>query len=55
VIEMAMRDENIDITYSIIFEKFDAEGAQSGPRIENKDVFAAAYLDAWGIAAIANR
>jgi hypothetical protein len=50
-----MRDEDIDITYSVIFEKFDAEGAQPGPRIENKDVLAATHLNAWSIAAIANR
>ena len=50
-----MRDENIDVTDSVILEKFDAERAQTSPRIENEDVFAAAHLNAWGIAAIANR
>jgi hypothetical protein len=50
-----MRDENIDIAYLVVPEKFDAEGAQAGPRIENEDVLAATHLDAWGIAAITNR
>ena len=51
---MAMRDENINITYSRIFQKFNAERAQSRSSIENEHVIAATDFDARSVAAITN-
>lgn len=49
-----MRDENINITYSRIFHKFNAERAQSRSSIENEHVIAATDFDARSVAAITN-
>src|SRR6476660_362245 len=49
---MAVRDEDINITYVGVLQKLDAERAQSCSRIENEHTVAAANFDARSISAI---
>jgi hypothetical protein len=54
MIEMTMGQEDVDVANIWAFGKRLAEQSQSGAGIENQHVFAAAYFDAGGVAAIAD-
>jgi hypothetical protein len=55
VIEMAMRYEDVDVVYFLVFGQFDSEWPQSGARIEDDDMVTTTNLDAWCVAAITDR
>src|SRR5689334_4322231 len=55
MVEMAVRDKNIDVANFLVLEQLDAERTQSGPGVKNKNAVAAANLDAWRIAAVSHR
>ena len=50
-----MRYENVDVADLLVLEKLNTKLPQTGTRIENDNMFAAADLDAWRIAAITDR
>lgn len=52
---MAMRYEDIDVTYSLVFDKLKTERPQSCAGVEYQNTITASYLDARGIAAVTNR
>ena len=54
MVEMTMRDEDIDVPYLLVFHKLQTKRTQSGPGIKNEDAITAADLNAGSIAAIAN-
>jgi hypothetical protein len=54
VIEMAVRNENIDVTDVLVLDELEAERTQSGAGVENKNVLIAANFDTRRVAAITN-
>lgn len=54
MIEMAVRDENVDVTDTFVFDKLQTQRAQPGARVENKNMLTAANFDARGISAVTN-
>jgi hypothetical protein len=55
MVEMTVRDENIDVPDGFVLDQFQAERAQAGTGVENQNALAAANLDARSIAAVTNR
>ena len=49
-----MRYENVDVADLLVLEKLNTKLPQTGTRIENDNMFAAADLDAWRIATVSN-
>jgi hypothetical protein len=54
MIEMAVRNENIDVAYALVLDELEPERAQSGAGIENKNMLTTANFDAGRVAAITN-
>jgi len=55
VVEMTVRNENIDIAKFFVFEEIKTERTQSRSGIEYKDMLAASHFDTRRIAAVSNR
>ena len=54
MIEMAVRDENIDLPDILVLDEFEPERAQSGAGVKNKNMLTTANFDAGRVAAITN-
>jgi len=54
MIEMAVRDENIDVAYGFVLHELEPERAQSGAGVKNKNMLTTANFDAGRVAAITN-
>ena len=54
MIEMAVRNENVDVAYGLVFDELQPERAQSGAGVKNKNMLTAANFDAGRVAAITN-
>jgi hypothetical protein len=55
VIEMAVRNENINIAKFFVFDEVQTERAQSCSGIEYEDMLAASHFDTRRVAAVPNR
>ena len=54
MIEMAVRDENIDLPDILVLDELEPERAQSGAGVKNKNMLTTANFDAGRVAAITN-
>ena len=54
MIEMAMRDENIDVADALVLDEFESKWAQPGAGVENQNMIATTNFDAGRVAAITN-